>query len=131
MITLLPKETAAIILIVSLVLLAIFHLLVAYAILPQDIVWAGTLEKESVKTYELISFAVTMLLLFFAVIKAGYINNTILIRIADVFIWLMVLYFGMMVIGNFSAKTITEMVIFIPLSILMFVASLRLAIERR
>ena len=131
MITLLPRKTAAIILIVSLVLLALFHLLLAFGFLPRDIVWAGTLDSETIKSYELISFAVTMVLLFFAVIKAGYINNTILIRIADVFIWLMVLYFGMMVIGNFTAQTITEQVIFIALSIILFIASLRLAIERR
>ena len=126
----LPKKTAGITLIASLLLLMIFHLLVALHILPNNIVWGGSLDEKDVTTYELIAFLITGLLLFFAIIRAGFIHNQTLQKIARVLIWIMVLYFAFMIFGNLTAKTLTEKVIFIPLSILMLISSFRLAIEK-
>jgi hypothetical protein len=127
---LMTGKTAAIILIISLFFLMIFHLLVAIGILPNDIVWGGTLESDSVRTYEMVSFIITGVLLFFTFVKAGYIKNPFLQKLANIIIWIMVVFFGFMVLGNLVSKTMTEKLIFIPLSIILFVTSLRLAIER-
>ena len=127
---LLSKKVAGIILIISLLFLMSFHLLVAISILPGNIVWGGTIEEESVVLYEIAALIITGFLLFITAVKAGYIKVKILKNIADVFIRIMVIYFAFMIFGNLIAKTITEKVIFIPLSIIMFISSLRLAIER-
>ena len=127
---LLSKKLAGIILICSLIFLMIFHLLVIINILPRDIVWGGTIDENSVIKYEIIAFLITGFLLFMASVKAGYINNNIIKKIANVFIWFMVVYFAFMIFTNLSAKTFTEKLIFIPISILMFVSSLRLAIKK-
>ena len=127
--TILSKKAAGITLILSLVFLAAFHLLVAVKVLPGNIVWGGTMDENSVVKYEFAAFAVTGLLLFFAAAKAGYIHNRIAGKTADVFIWIMVVYFAFMIFANLSAKSLTEKVIFIPLSALMFVSSLRMALK--
>jgi hypothetical protein len=127
---LISKKTAGIILISSLIFLMIFHLLVAVNFLPHDIVWGGTLDENSVVQYEIIGLLITGFLLFIAAIKAGYVNNILLKKIANVLIWIMVVYFAFMILGNMTAKTLTEKIIFIPLSALMFISSLRLAIEK-
>ena len=57
-------------------------------------------------------------------------KNKTLKKISDVLIWIMVVYFAFMIFGNLIAKTLTEKVIFIPLSFIMFISSLRLAIEK-
>lgn len=127
---LLSKKSAGIILIASLIFLMLFHLLVAIQVLPGDIVWGGTLDENAVVQYELIAILITGFLLFFAYAKAGYISNNIIKKIANVLIWLMVVYFAFMILGNLTAKTWTEKIIFIPLSALMFISSLKLAIEK-
>jgi hypothetical protein len=127
---LLSKKVAGIILITSLIFLMTFHLLVATKILPGDIVWGGAMDEDSMVTYEIVAFIITGFLLFFATVKVGYANNKTIKKIANVFIWIMVVYFAFMIMGNLAAKTLTEKVIFIPLSILMFASSFRLAIEK-
>ena len=130
MLKIFSKKIAGTVLILSLLFLMIFHLLVALKILPADIVWGGNLTENDVVTYELVALCVTGLLLFIAIIKAGYIKNAILIKTANILIWIMVAYFAFMILGNMAARTFTEKIIFIPLSIIMFVSSLRLALKR-
>ncbi len=130
MIKLLSKKFAGTILIASLIFLMFFHLLVVFNVLPGDIVWGGTVDENSVVKYELIALFITSFLLFIAIVKAGYINNTLLKKTANIFIWLMVVYFAFMIFGNLIAKSIIEKSVFIPLSALMFISSLRLAIEK-
>ncbi len=127
---LLSKKAAGIILIASLIFLMLFHFLVVIKVLPGDVVWGGTLDENSVMKYEIISLFITGFLLLIAILKAGYINSILLKKIANVLIWFMVIYFAFMILGNLTAKTLTEKVIFIPLSFLMFVSSLRLAIGK-
>jgi hypothetical protein len=127
---LLSKKTAGILLIACLIFMMAFHLLVVLKVLPGDIVWGGTLDENAVIKYELIALIVSAFLLFIASVKAGYINIIILKKIANVLIWLMVVYFAFMIFANLVAQTVTEKVIFIPLSALMFISSLRLALEK-
>ena len=118
---LLSKKAAGIILIASLLFLASFHLLVAVKVLPCDIVWGGTLDENTVIKYEIIAFFITGFLLFFAIVKAGYIHNSTIKKMANVIIWIMVIYFAFMIVANLTAQTLAEKVIFIPLSSLMAV----------
>jgi hypothetical protein len=127
---LLSKKTVGILLISSLLFLMIFHLLVILKVLPGDIVWGGTLDESTLVKYEIIAFFITGLLLFIAIVKAGYINNTNLKKVANFLIWIMVIYFAFMIFGNMTAKTLTEKVIFIPLSFIMFISSIRLGLGK-
>jgi positive regulator of sigma E activity len=108
----------------------IFHLLVILKVLPGDIVWGGTFDESSLVKYEIIAFFITGFLLFIAIVKAGYINNTNLKKVANFLIWIMVIYFAFMIFGNMTAKTLTEKVIFIPLSFIMFISSIRLGLGK-
>jgi len=123
------KKIAGSVLIISLIFLVIFHFLVAIRVWPGDIVWGGTISGEDIVVYETVALLITGVLLLISIIKAGYVKNRILTKTANVLIWIMVFYFLFMIFGNLAAKSLTEKVIFIPLSILMFVSSLRLALK--
>ena len=124
-----PPKVAALTLMTCLVFLMLFHLLVALGILPGDIVWGGTMEGDAVVKYELAAFFITGFLLFIAIIKGGYVPSRFLKIAGNILIWPMLLYFAFMIFGNLTAKSVIEKAIFIPLSALMFLSSLPLALN--
>lgn len=123
------QDKAAKLLIAALLMLALFHVLAVLGIVPINMVWGGNLDKrdEFIK-FEIFALALTLLFLFTAAIFAGFIRNPFLVKAAEVFIWLMTVYFFFNIIGNIFAKTVIEKIIFIPLSLILFTSSLRLAV---
>jgi hypothetical protein len=128
--SLLSTKTAGVILISSLSFLLVFHILVALRVIPIDKIWGGRVDEDSVISYQLTSITITIILLFVALIKAGYLKYAFLTKVVNIAIWFMVVYFGFMIFANLSAITTFEKIIFIPLSIILFISSLRLAIEK-
>ena len=129
MMNFIPLKAAALTLIACLIFLMLFHLLVFLRILPGDIVWGGTLEDDQVIKYELAAFFITAFLLLIAIIKGGYIQSSFLKKAGNILIWPMLLYFAFMIFANLAARSLAEKVIFIPLSALMFLSSLPLALN--
>lgn len=123
------QDKAAKLLIAALLMLALFHVLAVLGIVPINMVWGGNLDKrdEFIK-FEIFALSLTLLFLFTAAIFAGFIRNPFLVKAAGVFIWLMSVYFFFNIIGNVFAKTAIEKVVFIPLSLILFISSLRLAV---
>ena len=127
----LSYRTAGFIQTITLGILVVFHLLTAFGVLPKNIIWADRVSAEDVKTYELITAGITGLLLFFALIKAQFIEIYALERIANSFAWVTVIYSLMMTAEITSERSLSEQLIFVPISIILFVSSLRLARERK
>ena len=125
------KKTAGICLIISLIFLMIFHLLVILQILPSNIVWGGQIEdSSSVIYFEIIAAIITAFFILIAIAKTGYIKKYLLIKITNVCIWLMVIFFSLSIIMNLSAKSNLEKLIFTPLSLIMALCSVRLIINK-
>jgi hypothetical protein len=114
------KKIISTILLICLSLLAIFHIFVMTKIIPSNIVWGGQISSGDFLIMEIISLIVTILFILIVLIKSDYIKaSTKIKKIAHIGIWIMTFYFGLNIITNLFAQTITEKVIFIPLSIIL------------
>ncbi|MHA8053818.1 hypothetical protein [Aquirufa sp. OSTEICH-129A] len=108
----------------------LFHLLVLLGIVPADIVWGGRLQSRN----ELIQMeSISLLLLaFMAVIvsmKARWIFPKFY-KIADYLVWLIPLLFFLNTLGNTQALNVTERIIFTPITFILTLISLRIALEK-
>lgn len=131
MINLLPFRIAVYIALTQLILLIIFHLLIMAEVLPYTEVWGGHLEDiNHMKRFELVSILINAFQFFVIGIKAKYIKLNISRVFINFILWLFVVMFCMNTIGNLFAKTMTERIIFTPVTIIMAVSCLRIVKEK-
>lgn len=108
----------------------LFHLLVLLGIVPADIVWGGRLQSR----IELIQMErISLLLLAFMAVIVSMKARWILpkfYKIADYLVWLIPLLFFLNTLGNTQALNVTERIIFTPITFLLTLISLRIALEK-
>ena len=112
-------------------LVMIFHAFVLMGIIPFEIVWGGRLKsKEEMIPFEITSIALNAVMLTIVVIHAGLLKvkfNPIVLRVA---FWFMFALFFMNTIGNLISNNEFEKMIFTPLTLLLSVFCLRLAMNK-
>jgi len=120
--------TNALLIIFSLVI--IFHVLVLSGIVPFDMVWGGRLQsKEQMITFELTSIAINIMMLTIVTIHAGVVKVNINKKVLKTALWLMFVLFLFNTLGNLLSVNVMEKIIFTPITILLSVFCLRLAID--
>ena len=113
-------------------LLLVLHILIIAQILPADFVWGGQVKADGSNLIQLEIVAIT-LTLFFAGIVAAKIRSlqanksNILITIG---MWVVFAYLVLNTLGNFASGVSAETWFFGPLTIVMALCALRLAIEK-
>jgi hypothetical protein len=130
---LLSPKTAGNILLTLMFLLLLFHILVMLQILPSNIVWGGRFEDSSSDriTLEIIALAVTVLFMLIIVVKTGYIKAGKLKKPADYGMWIIVAYLALNSLANFFSDVPFENFFFGPLTVLMTLLALRLAVSKK
>ncbi|UYZ60746.1 hypothetical protein [Hymenobacter latericus] len=127
--TLLSERVAAygMLLIVSLAL--VFHGLVLAGLVPADIVWGGG-KKDPQQLLVLESVSVAINLLMWAVVaeRVGWLKLGIHPRVVQGAWWLMVGLFLLNTVGNLLSVNSFEKAFFTPITLLLAVFSLRLAL---
>lgn len=124
------KQIATTGLLIILSLTVIFHLLVIVGIIPFQIVWGGRLKDSSqMLSFEIISIAINLIMIAVVGIYAGILKLKINWMIIKYALWIMFVLFFINTIGNVFSKNYTEKLIFTPLTFLLSVFSLRLAIS--
>lgn len=127
---LLTQRAASLGLIAILTSVILFHVMVLVGIIPQDIVWGGRLRtREELVEFELVSIVINFIMVLFVSVRAGIINLSIKPILIRVVLWLMVVLFILNTLGNLLSQNDLERIIFTPITLLLFVLSLRLAIE--
>ena len=125
----LSEKTAAYGILLILSCMILFHLLVMAGVIPYEIVWGGRLQNSSeMLRFEAISILSLLAMLFVAAVKAGLIRiptKPVLLKVA---LWVMAVLFLLNTLGNLQAVTDTEKWLFTPLTFLLFLLCLRLAI---
>lgn len=112
-------------------LLMIFHIIMLSGLLPTDIIWGGRQTgAESMRQMELVSLAVTCFFIFIIMLKMNYLPFKIHKKVTTIVLWLMFVWFLLNIIGNLAAATVLEKSIFTPVSIVLMLLILRLAIEK-
>jgi hypothetical protein len=107
-----------------------FHLAVIVGLVPIDIIWGGRLKtREELYVFESISIVLNALMLWIVASRMGYVKVLINRKVIRVILWLMVILFSLNTIGNLMAFNNLETYIFTPITFLMALFSLRLAIK--
>lgn len=117
-------------LIVILTIFLIFHFLVLFRIIPYTIVWGGRLKTDK-EMYRLESVSI-LLNFFFLLVIVAYskvlpisINKSVMTTI----LWIMTALFAVNTLGNIASKNKLEKTLFVPLTILLTIFSLILALQ--
>lgn len=111
-------------------LVIVFHFLVLAQVIPYKIVWGGRLESDTqMIRFEVISIALNLIMLTLVAINSGYLKWEIGRRWIQPGMWIMVALFLFNTVGNLFAINDWERWIFTPLTFLLTMFSLRLAIE--
>ena len=119
------------ILFISLILLAVFHILTLLGIVPYEIVWGGQInDSSSLIIYEWIALFLTIIFILVVSIKIGYVKTEKFRKAINIGVWLIFGFFLLSTIGNLASGVSVEKMIFAPISILITVFAFRLAIEK-
>jgi hypothetical protein len=118
-------------LLISLSMIIGFHLLVATGIIPFQIVWGGRLENSSqMLSFEVVSISLNLLMIMIVAVHANFLKwkiNRVVIRIG---LWAMFVLFFINTIGNLFSLNELEKLIFTPVTLILALFSLRLALNR-
>jgi hypothetical protein len=108
----------------------LFHFAVIAGLVPIDMIWGGRLKtQEELYVFESISLVLNALLLWVVIIRMNYVKISVNPKVIRVVLWLMFLLFLLNTLGNLMAFNNLETYIFTPVTFLMAVFSLRLAIK--
>jgi hypothetical protein len=120
--------TMALLLIFSAVI--IFHLFVLTGFVPIDLVWGGRLkDQQQMVSFEIVSIILNVLMLMVIAGYAGYVNVRVNPKIFKVALWVMFILFLLNTIGNLFSENQWEQLIFTPITVLISIFCLRLAID--
>lgn len=112
-------------------LVVVFHLLVITGTIPFDLVWGGRLKNHSqMLSFEAVSITLNLVMLAVVAVHGGILNLKVKPLIIKVAIWAMFALFLLNTIGNLFSENEMERTIFTPLTFLLSVFSLRLAIRK-
>ncbi len=111
-------------------LVIVFHFLVLTGIVPFEIVWGGRIKDSSeMEVFEAFSITLNLLMLFIIGIKSGFIKLSLNPTIIKISLWLMFVLFFVNTMGNLFSINQWEKIIFTPITIVLAVFSLRLALS--
>lgn len=123
---LISKGQAAKALLFILALVSLFHVFVLLTIIPHTVVWAGKFTSyREVLPLEIISLVVNISFIF--LVRHRSRNSAS--KIGRIGMWLMFVLFALNTVGNFFAETAVEKYTGIPLTFVLAMLSLRLALK--
>lgn len=108
-----------------------FQFFVLTGVIPYDIVWGGKLETRQ-DMIPMVSASIIMntFFLFVVLIKSSKFQFKAPKIFITIILWLMVVLFAVNTLGNLVAESKIETIIFTPITFILAVLSLRLAIEK-
>jgi len=114
-----------------LILLIIMHVLIILKVLPSYFVWGGQITDDaSLYKLEFIALATIIPFLLIFMIKKWSMKSNKSQKIINVFLWLIFIWFLFNIIGNALSASTLEKILFIPISSILSLMSLRLALEK-
>jgi hypothetical protein len=109
----------------------VLHVLTMLGVLPFSMIWGGRLKtRADMLRLESFSLGFTVLLLVITAIRAGYIRIHIHPTVLRVAFGLMSLLFLLNTLGNATSQSRFEQLLFTPLTIILAICSMRLALYK-
>lgn len=111
--------------------LAVFHLLVLFGVAPPNIVLGGAAAgSPNFALLEGTALLVTLLFALIVAVRLGYLGGADLRKAAGWGVWLIFAYLLLNTAGNLASASAVEAYIFAPLTVILALCALRLALER-
>ena len=124
------ERTASYFILIVLSLIVLFHLLVLVGIIPFKIVWGGRLTDHSqMIRFETVSIIANLIMLAIVSVRIGLLKLRVHPLIITILLWLMCALFALNTVGNLLSMNLFEKLVFTPLTLLLSLCSLRLAIN--
>ena len=127
---LISAKLAGNILLFSLGLLLIFHILVLLKIVPADIMWGGQANADNLIMLEIVALAVTLFFGFVIAAKIGYVNVGKFAGVVNILVWIIFAFLLLNTLGNLASGVSAENFVFAPITLILALCALRLAIEK-
>ncbi len=109
----------------------LFHLLILFRIIPYKMIWATKFDSVShLWLFEWISIFVTVLFFVIFAIKSSLVKSFLPVSIVNFFIWCITIFYFVNTILILISGSSFEKLVFMGLSLLMFVLSMRIAIYK-
>lgn len=129
---LVSERFAARALLVIIALTLLFHALVIGGVVPFQVVWGGRLSgRDQLLAFEAVSVGLNLLMLAVVAGWAGLLRVRMPAGLLRAALWLMVALFALNTAGNLLSKNEVEQLVFTPLTLLLALLSLRLALGKR
>ncbi|MCK6538743.1 MAG: hypothetical protein L6Q26_01695 [Anaerolineales bacterium] len=126
---LITAKLAGDLLLASLGLLLIFHLLVLLNFLPADMIWGGQANADN-PALEIIAIVVTMFFGWIVAAKTGYVKAGKFAGALHVLVWIVFAFLLLNTLGNLASGVFVENFIFAPITLILALCALRLAVEK-
>ena len=117
-------------LIIILSAVLVFHFLVLLKVIPYKIVWGGRLKSDTqMYRFEVVSIFTNLIFLAIVFAYSGILLSDISPNIISILLWIMAALFALNTLGNLMSKNKLEKIIFTPLTLLLFVFCVILALQ--
>lgn len=129
---LVSAKLAGNILLFSLGLLVIFHILVLLRVVPATIIWGGQIQgvPANLVTLETVALFITAIFILIVAAKTGYLQTGKVSGAVNIGVWLIFAYLLLNTLGNLASGISFEKLLFAPITIILALCALRLAIEK-
>ncbi len=108
--------------------IVLFHLLVLFKVISPDMVWGGKLNSyDELFLFEVISLALNISFIFLVRHRARRPES----KPGRIGMWLMFALFALNTLGNLFAESLSEKLIATPLTLILALLSLRLALKEQ
>lgn len=114
-----------------LALTVLFHLLVLAGVVPYEMVWGGRLTSvDEMRQFETISILLNLLMAVVVAIRADLLRLPIHRMVPRGILWAMAVLFALNTVGNIASLNTMEAIIFTPVTLVLCVFSVKLALPR-
>ncbi|MGV3656675.1 MAG: hypothetical protein ACO1NX_01930 [Chitinophagaceae bacterium] len=114
-----------------LVLVIVFHVLVLANVIPYQIVWGGRIGNRSeLILFEVASITINLLMLSVILLKVKIIKWRVPPKLVTVALWVMFAIFVLNTLGNLLSINSFEKWVFTPMTLLLALLSLKLALSK-
>ena len=117
-------------LLILLSLFLIFHFIILLKIIPYNLIWGGRLKSDKdMYRFEIFSIIFNAIFLIVILVQAGVLPIEIPKKIITYALWVMAVLFCLNTVGNAVSKSKIEQRVFTPVTILLAIFSLILALR--
>lgn len=117
------------VLLIILCVILVLHICILLKVIPYKIVWGGRLKSDAeMYRFETVSILINLIFLFIILVQSHYLTIDFPKKIMTIILWIMTALFTLNTFGNLMSKNKLEKRLFTPITIILTIFSLILAL---